>query len=180
MEIDKNQETKGESVQQAWASPHSSHPLAATPIGIFATCETRRLRAPESGQTGQGLIAQNPPQDGLQTRATSGLGFAKQAAAAGAAGGGSRWQQAGSGSKQVGLASRTVLRAANRSHTIMAGSKARGRRGVAVWLTSSAVSIYIATDRLHSSPLVQSLSMRRTPQRDRKVYYKTTTNRGKR
>jgi len=160
--VDKNQETKGKSVKQAWASPHSSHPLVATPIGIFATCETRRFRAPERDQTGQGLIAQNPPQDGLQTRATSGLGFAKQAAAADVAGGGSRWQQAGSGSKQAGLALRTVLRAANRSHPIMAGSRARERCRVVVWLTSSAVSICIATDRLHSSPLVQSLPMRRT------------------
>jgi len=49
------------------------------------------------------LIAQNPPQDCLQTRATSGLVFSKQALAADVAGGGSRWQQAGSGSKQAGL-----------------------------------------------------------------------------
>jgi len=33
------------------------------------------------------------PQDGLQTQATSGLVFTKQAAAANVAGGGSRWQQ---------------------------------------------------------------------------------------
>jgi len=90
------------------------------------------------------------------------VGVAKQASAAGIAGGGSWWQQAGSGSKQAGLASRTVLCAANRSHPIMAGSRARGRRSVAIWLTRSAVSICIATDRLHSSPLVQSLPMRRT------------------
>jgi len=35
------------------------------------------------------LIAQNPPQDCLKTRATSGLVFAKQAAAADVAGSGS-------------------------------------------------------------------------------------------
>jgi len=52
------------------------------------------------------LIAQNPPQDCLQTRATSGLGFAKQAAAVDVAGSGSRWQQAGSGSKQARLVTR--------------------------------------------------------------------------
>ena len=56
------------------------------------------------------LIAQNPPQDGLQTRATSGLVFAKQAAAADAAGGGSRRQQAGSGSNQAGLGTRQGAR----------------------------------------------------------------------
>jgi len=39
------------------------------------------------------LIAQNPPRECLQTRATSGLVFAKQAVAADVAGGGSRWQQ---------------------------------------------------------------------------------------
>jgi len=54
-----------------------------------------RLRAPESDQPGQGLIAQIPPQDGLQTQATSVLDFA----AVDVAGVGSRWQQAGSGSK---------------------------------------------------------------------------------
>ena len=52
------------------------------------------------------LIAQNPPQDCLQPRATSGLVFAKQAAAADVAGGGSRWQHAGSRSKQAGLVPR--------------------------------------------------------------------------
>jgi len=52
------------------------------------------------------LIAQNPPQDCLQTPATSGLVFAKQAAAADVAGGGSRWQQAGSGRKQARLVTR--------------------------------------------------------------------------
>jgi len=128
---------------------HSTHcTLRRYLNGIYATCETRRLRAPESNQTGQGLIAQNSPQDGIQTRETSGLDFAKQATAADVAGGGSRWQQAGSGSKQAGLASRTILRAVNRSHPIMAGSRARGRCSVAVWLTSSAVSICIGCARL--------------------------------
>jgi len=65
---------------------------------------------------------------------------------------------------QEGLASRTVLRAANRLHPIMAGTKAQGRHSVAVGLTSSAVSNCLASDRLHSSPLVQSLPMRRTIQ----------------
>jgi len=49
------------------------------------------------------LIAQNPPQDDLQTRATSGLVFAQQAAAADVANSDSRWQHAGSSSKQAGL-----------------------------------------------------------------------------
>jgi len=52
------------------------------------------------------LIAQNPPQDDLQTRGTSGLVFAGQAAAAGVAGGDSRWQQAGNRSKEAGLVTR--------------------------------------------------------------------------
>ena len=56
------------------------------------------------------MIAQNPPQECLQTRATSGLVFAKQAAAADVAGGGSRWQQAGSGRKQAGLVTRQGVR----------------------------------------------------------------------
>jgi len=47
---------------------------------------------------------------------------------------------------------------------VVAGTKAQGRRSVAVWLTSSAVSMYLASDRLHSSPLVQSLPMHRTLQ----------------
>ena len=63
---------------------------------------------------GQGLIAQNSPQDGLQTRATSGLVFAKQAVAADrqqiAGGGSSGWQQADSGSKQAGLVTRQGAR----------------------------------------------------------------------
>jgi len=45
-----------------------------------------------------------------QTRATSGLVFAKQAAAADVAGSGSRWQQAGSGRKQAGLVTRQGAR----------------------------------------------------------------------
>jgi len=88
------------------------------------------------------------------------LVFAKQAAAAHGASGGSRWWQAGRGKQ----GSQTVLRAANRSHPIMAGRRARGQRSVAVWLTSSAVSMRVASNRLHSSPLVQSLPIRRTRQ----------------
>jgi len=49
------------------------------------------------------LIAQNPPQEDLQTRASSGLVFARQAAAAVVAGGDSRWQQAGNSSQEAGL-----------------------------------------------------------------------------
>jgi len=49
------------------------------------------------------LIAQNPPQDDLQTRATSDLVFARQATAADVAGGDSRWQEAGNRSRQAGL-----------------------------------------------------------------------------
>jgi len=37
----------------------------------------------------------------------------------------------------------------------VAGTGAQGRRSVAVWLTSSAVSMYLASNRLRSSPLVQ-------------------------
>jgi len=56
------------------------------------------------------LIAQNPPQDDLQTRATSALVFARQAAAADVAGGDSRWQQAGNRSKEAGLVARQNAR----------------------------------------------------------------------
>jgi len=106
LEIDKNQEKKGQSVQQAWASPHSSHPLVATPIGIFATCKRGGFVLQRATKPAKELIAQNPPQDCLQTRATSGLVFTKQAAAADVAGGSSSWQQAGSGRKQAGLVTR--------------------------------------------------------------------------
>jgi len=47
------------------------------------------------------LIAQNPPQDDLQTRATSSLVFARQGAAADVADSDSRWQQAGNRSKEA-------------------------------------------------------------------------------
>jgi len=103
LEIDKNQEKKGQSVQQAWASPHSSHPLVATPIGIFATCKQGGFVLQRPTKPAKELIAQNPPQDDLQTRATSGLVFARQAAAADIAGGDSRWQQAGNRSREAGL-----------------------------------------------------------------------------
>ena len=57
------------------------------------------------------LIAQNPPQDDFQTRATSGLVFARKAAAAAdVAGGDSRWQQAGNRSKEAGLVARQNAR----------------------------------------------------------------------
>jgi len=49
------------------------------------------------------LIAQNPPQDDLQPRATSGLVFARQVAAADVAGSDGRWQQAGNRSREAGL-----------------------------------------------------------------------------
>jgi len=52
------------------------------------------------------LITQNPPQDDLQTRATSGLVFARQAAAADVAGSDSSWQQTGNRIKEAGLVTR--------------------------------------------------------------------------
>jgi len=52
------------------------------------------------------LIAQNPPQDDLQTGETSGLVFARHAAAADIAGGDSRWQQTGNRSQEAGLVTR--------------------------------------------------------------------------
>ena len=105
MEIDKNQEKKGQSVQQAWVSPHPSHPLVATPIGIFATCKRGGFVLKRATKPAKELIAQNPPQDDLQIRATSGLVFARQAAAAASdvAGGDSKWQQAGKRSREAGL-----------------------------------------------------------------------------
>ena len=83
--------------------PHSSHPLVATPIGIFATCKRGGFVLQRATKPAKELIAQNPPQDDLQTRATSGLVFARQAAAVDVAGGDSRWQQAGNRSKEAGL-----------------------------------------------------------------------------
>jgi len=93
-------------LQQAWASPHSSHPLVATPIGIFATCKQGGFVLQRATKPAKELIAQNPLQDDLQTRATSGLVFARQAAAADVAGDDSRWQQAGNKSKDAGLLTR--------------------------------------------------------------------------
>ena len=84
-----------------WASPNSSHPLVATPIGIFATCKRGGFVFQRATKLAKELIAQNPPQDDLQTRATSGLVFARQAAAADVAGSNSRWQQAGNRSKEA-------------------------------------------------------------------------------
>jgi len=108
LEIDnlKNQEEKGQSVQQAWASPHSLHPLGATPMGIFATCKRGGFVLQRATKPAKELVAQNPPQDDLQTRATLGLVFARQAAAADTEGGDSKWQQAGNRSKEAGLVTR--------------------------------------------------------------------------
>jgi len=79
MEIDKNQEKKGQSIQQAWTSPHSSHPLVAKPIGICVTCKLGGFVLQIATKLAKELIAQKPPQDYLQTQATSGLVFARQA-----------------------------------------------------------------------------------------------------
>jgi len=68
---------------------------------IFATCKQGGFVPERTTKSAKELIAQNPPQDGLQTRATSGLVFARQAAAADVAGSSSRRQRAGSGSKQA-------------------------------------------------------------------------------
>jgi len=65
----------------------------ATQIGIFATCKRGGFVLQRATKPAKELIAQNPPQDDLQTRATSGLVFVRQAAAADVAGGDSRWQQ---------------------------------------------------------------------------------------
>jgi len=53
-----------------------------------------------------------------------------------------------------------------------AGTKAQGRRSVAIWLTS----IYLASDRLHSSPLVQSLPLRCTLQTFRAMLVMVNSN----
>ena len=93
-----------------WASPHSSHPLVAKPIGIFATCERGGFLFQRASKPAKKLIAQNPPKDDLPTRATSGLVFARQAAAADVTGGDSRWQQAGNRSKAAWLVTRQNAR----------------------------------------------------------------------
>jgi hypothetical protein len=84
--------------------------LGRYPNGIFATCKRDGFVLQRATKPAKELIVQNPSQDCLQTRATSGLVFARQAAAADVAGGGSRWQQAGSGSKQAGLITRQGAR----------------------------------------------------------------------
>jgi len=77
------------------------------PNGIFATCKRSGFVLERATKPAKELIAQNPPQNCLQTRATSGLVFAKQAAATDVAGGSSRCQQvAAGGSKQGGLVTR--------------------------------------------------------------------------
>jgi len=92
---------------------------------------------------------------------------AKQAAATDEAGGGS--VEAGNpvAARWLGRV-REVQRACapqlDCTQPVAAGTKAQGQRSVAVWLTSSAVSMYLASDWLHSSPLVQSLPMCRTLQ----------------
>jgi len=68
---------------------------------IFATCKQCGFVLQGATKPAKKQIAQDPPQDGRQTRATSCLIFAKQAAAVDVAGGGSRRQQADSGSKQA-------------------------------------------------------------------------------
>jgi len=55
------------------------------------------------------LIAQNPPQDDLQTRPTPGLVFARQATVADIVGGDNKWQQAGNRSQEAGLVCCFVL-----------------------------------------------------------------------
>jgi len=67
--------------------------LGSYPNGILASCKRGGFMLQRSTKLVKELIAQNPPQDCLQTRASSGLVFAKQSAAADVAGGGSRWQQ---------------------------------------------------------------------------------------
>jgi len=84
--------------------------LGRYPNGIFATCKRGGFVLQRATKPAKELIAQNPPQDCIQTRATSGLVFAKQAAAADVPGGCSRWQRAGSGRKQAGLVTRQGAR----------------------------------------------------------------------
>jgi len=76
LEINKNQETSGKSVQQAWVLLHSSHPFVAKTNANFATCETRRLRTPEHDQTGQGLIAHPSQCKTSSVRESTGLSLA--------------------------------------------------------------------------------------------------------
>ena len=80
--------------------------LGRYPNGILAMCKRGGFMLQRATKPAKKLIAQNPPQDCLQTRATSGLVLA----AADVAGGGSRWQQAGSGRKQAGLVTRQGAR----------------------------------------------------------------------
>jgi len=84
--------------------------LVAKPIGIFATCERGGFLFQRATKPAKKLIAQNPPKDDLPTRATSGLVFARQAAAADVTGGDSRWQQAGNRSKAAWLVTRQNAR----------------------------------------------------------------------
>jgi len=97
----------------------SVNPLNCTlgryPNGIFATCKRGGFVLQRAIKPAKEMIAQNPPQECLQTRATSGLVFAKQAAAADVAGGGSRWQQvAASRQPQKASMARYTARCATR------------------------------------------------------------------
>jgi len=70
----------------------------------------RLLRAPDSDQTGQGTECAEPSPGLFPNPRDLGPGFCCQAAAADVAGGGSRWQHAGSGKKQAGLVTRQGAR----------------------------------------------------------------------
>ena len=74
--------------------------LGSYPNGILASCKRGGFMLQRSTKLVKELIAQNPPQDCLQTRASSGLVFAKQSAAADVAGGS---KQAAVESKQDSL-----------------------------------------------------------------------------
>ena len=75
-------------------------------MGFFATCKRGGFVFQRVTKLAKELITQKPPQDDLQTRATSGLVFARQAAAAYVAGGDSSWQQTGIRIKEAGLMTR--------------------------------------------------------------------------
>jgi len=91
---------------------------------------------------------------------------AKRAAAADEAGGGSVAAGNPAAVRQLGRV-REVQRACAPEidcTPVVAGNKVQGWCSVAIWLTCSALLMYLASDRLHSSPLVKSLPMRRTLQ----------------
>jgi len=78
-------------------------PIGRYTNGIFAMCKEGGLVLKIATKPAKELISQNPPQDDFQTRATLGLVFARQAAAADVAGGDSRWQLTGNRSREAGL-----------------------------------------------------------------------------